>query len=605
MKIFIVNVNNCLSLAQYEPFFYEHIYDKQLTMLNEIKDTRELNIAYEQIVSQLNQHPFTVDEGAVFIFIPRDFSKPLKVQDYEFYNDINAYMCLVKKMNKKFKVFTFYIDKTGFLESSDSVYNKIRTVNDGLSALDCRLEQYLPSLHKDGVSCGDYKAYIREKIDGLDSCLRSFFDEVLFEMPDLGGSEVDFQNGINYFISRCKKHLSEVEHMYEYIVRDDVSEDIKTKLKVVYYIKSLADESVSSKSMFEYNAFGEPDYDNIKCLIATYCARLSRWYHSPCPISRTGKYTEWIFDQKTKANVEYNREVDAMISEQLKNLKVDCNGKKSVVDAVFEQLGNIVSQAHEKLELFAIKQAKEIHNQGNYRKGAEQEFDLSEPVIEDTLEEKSQLEKMNQHSIHHLPMFADENRLAQELEIINNQITQIFDRLKVYKIKSFLITLVVGLFVVAGLYLWTQSSVFIKEHTWYVFFSYLAVTVVGFSLSYIIVKKKYLKQISALLLESKKLVEEYLSVFKEIAKEFEENLDESRKYYCLNKKLTQKEKARRNYNNEMSRYKWHMNKVNEIITNFSFFAHFIKDTLPRDEEIDFMSFDHDAEHTKFYQIRFF
>ncbi len=605
MKIFIVNVNNCLNLAQYEPFFYEHIYKKQLTMLDEIKDTCDLNIAYEQILSQYNQHPFTIDEGVVFVFIPRVFSKPLKAQDYELFNDINAYMCLAQKLSDKFKVVTFYVDKTGALEASDAVYNQLRRVNDNISLIDKKLEQYFPLLDPENTSYVDYREYISEKIKDLAGCTKSFFSDVLQEMPEMSESAVDFKNGINYYVSVCKKRLSKVEHMYAHIVRDDVSEEIETKLKVVYYIKSLTEEAVSLKTMSEYKNFDTPDYEHIKSLLSTYRTRLSLWYNSPCPISQTGKYTEWTFDQKTKANAEYNREVDAIINEQLKDLKTENVGEKSVVDAVFEKLNTIISAAQGKLEAFGIQQANEIHDPSNYRAGVEQEFDLSEPTIEDDFEEKQQLERLNKHAIHNLPMFADENRLIQDLEIINNQITQIFSRLKACKIKSFIVTLVVGIFVVGGFYLWTQKSVFAKEHTWHIFLGYLAVTLVGFALSYFIVKKKYLKQISELLLESKKLVEKYICAYKEIAKEFEENLEESRKYYCLKKKLMQKEKARNDYNNEMDRYLWHMKKVDEILTNFGFFEHFIEGVLPQKEDIVFESFEHDAEHTEFYQIKFF
>lgn len=605
MKIFIVNVNNCLNLAQYEPFFYEHMYKKQLTILDEIKDTCELDYVSDQIRSRDNQYSFAVDEGVIFVFIPRVFSKPLRVQDYELFNDINAYMCLTRKLSGKYKVVTFYVDKTGALQGSDAVYNQLEKVNDSVSLIDKKLEQYFPLLDTENTSHTDYREYIREKIENLADCTKSFFDVMLQEMPEMSGKANDFKNGINYFISVCKKHLSEVKHMYAHIVRDDVTEEIETKLKIVYYIKSLTEENISLKKMPEYKSFEEPDYEEIKSLLSTYRTRLSLWYDSPCPISQTGTYTEWTFDQKTKASADYNREVDAIINDQLKELKTENVGKKSVVDAVFEKLNDIVTAAQTKLEAFGIQQAKEIHNPSNYRKEEETEFDRSVPSIEDELEEQKQLENLNKHTVHNLPMFADENRLVQDLEIINNQITQIFNRLNVYKIKSFLITLAVGFFVVGGFYLWTQKSVFAKEHTWHIFLGYLAVTLIGFALSYFIVKRKYIRQISALLLESKKLVEQYIHAYKEIAEEFEMNLEESRKYYCLRKKLNQKEKARDDYNHDMDRYLWHMKKVDEILRNFSFFEHYIEGVLPRKEEVVFDSFEHDAEHTEFYQIKFF
>lgn len=605
MKIFIVNVNNCLNLAQYEPFFYEHINKKQLTMLDEIKDTCDLNIAYEQIFSQINQQQIAVDEGVIFVFIPRNLTKQLRVQDYELFNDINAYVCLVEKLSKKFKVVTFYVDKTGALQANDYVYNLLTSLNENMEFEDSRLEKYFPLLDGVDTNFADYREYIGERIENLAPVTKGFFSDVLREMPELKKTETEFQNGVNYFISVCKRRLAMVSHMYAHIVRDDVSEEIEAKLKVVYYVKSLTAEGISKDKLPEYEAFNGPDYEEIKALLATYRVRLSRWYDAPCPISPIGKYTEWAFEQKTKANLEYNREVDQIINEQLKDIKLENVGKKSLVDAVFEKLGDIVSAAHSRLELFAIQQSNEIHNPHYYREGAEQEFDLREPTINDELEEKKQLERLNKHSIHNLPLFAEENRLVQDLEIINNQILQIFDRLQAYKLKSFIFTLVFGMVVLGGLYLWTQVSVFMQEHTWYVFFGYLAIALVGYASSYVIVKKKYIKQISALLLESKELVEKYVEAYKEIAKEFEDNLEESRRYFCLKKTLEQKEAARREYNDEMTRYLWHMKKVDSILTNFSYFEYFMQGVPPRKENVVFDSFKHDAEHTEFYQIKFF
>lgn len=605
MKVFIVNVNNCLDFAQYEPFFYEHMYNQQLFVLDEIKDTCDLNIAYEQIISQMNQRPFTIDEGAVFVFIPRDLLKPLRAQDYELYNDINVYMSLVRILNNNFRVYTFYVDQTGPLGSKDAVYNKLKKVNECLSSTEKRLEQYFPLLTVDKNSSGDYRDFIAEKIKNLNRCTQGFFSEVLQNMPEMGKDTVGFQNGVNFFIGNCKNLLSSVTHMNAHIISNDVSEEIEIKLKVVYYIKSLIESNASLKTISKFENFATPNYEQIKCLLATYRFRLSTWYDAPCPISKIGKYKECTFTQKTKSSADYNREVDAIINEHLKDLKTECNGERSIVDAVYEKLNVIVSAAHEKLELFAFKQSNDIRNLVNYEDNVGQEFDMSEPLVEDQLEEKLQLEKINQHSVHNLPMFSDENCLLQDLEIINNQIAQIFKRLKEYKKKSFFITLAVGIFVVAGLYLWTQSSVFVKEHTWLVFLGYVAVTSIGFASSYIVIKKKYHRQISALLLESKQLVEKYLSAYKEIAKEFEDNINESRKYYCLRYKLDQKEKARNKYKNDMERYLWHKNKVKEILTNFSFFDHFVQGTIPQKEEIVFNSFDHDDVHTDFYQIKFF
>ncbi len=605
MKVFVVNVNNCLNFAQYEPFFYEHIYKKQLVLLDEIKDTCELNVTYEQIYSLLNQHPFTIDEGAVFIFISRDFSKVLQAHDYELYNDINVYIHLTRKLSKKFRVYTFYIDKTNALEASDAIYQQLNMVSEKMVAPSESLKQFFLDPPQQSNQSGNYKYFLAEKIKKLLSASREFYESVLLEMPDGDGDSIAFQNGINHYVSKCKTTLSQIKHSYAHIVRNDISEDIRVKLKVVYYIKHLADGDIALKDTPDFESFPAPDYEYIKRLLATYRSRLSIWYHSSCPISSKGACSVWNFTQNTIADMDYNGEVNSIVAKQLNNLNLECNGDKSVVDTVFEKLDDIVSEAREKLELFAHKQTKDIFNPENYKEDGTEEFLLNDPIIEDELAEKKQLSVMNNHHIYNLPDFSDENRLAQDLEIINGQITQIYQRIKAYNKKSFLVTFIVSLCVVAVLYLWAQSSVFIKEHSWIIFAGYLFVTAFGFSWGYSLVKKKYFKQVSALLVESKQLVENYLQNFKEIAKDFESNLLEFRKYFCLMKKLEEKEELRKNYQENMSRYLWHMKKVNEILSNLEFFNYFIGDAKSYEDKVTLESFEHDSVHTEFYHLKLF
>ena len=68
MKFFIVNVNNCLPMSQYAPFFYEHIYKGDLVMLEDIEDTCQLEKTYWELLSHMNRKPFPKRQGVILIF---------------------------------------------------------------------------------------------------------------------------------------------------------------------------------------------------------------------------------------------------------------------------------------------------------------------------------------------------------------------------------------------------------------------------------------------------------------------------------------------------------------------------------------------------------
>ena len=574
---------------------------------DEIKDTCRLGDTCDDIMAYINQHPTTIENGAVFIFIPRDFSCNLKPQDYELYNDINAYMNLCCRLDKAFKVFTFYIDRTDRLEKNDKVYNQLAKINEDISTKEPRLAPYFPDLSIDSDTTESYKSIIKSRISSLNPYTQAFFEQVLKTMPDIDDETyLKKQNGINAFISACKEELSNVEHMYASIVRDDVAEDIEDMLRVVHYIKSLTDDKISSENIPDYKTFSTPDYDGIKRLLATYRRRLEKWRGEGNPISSIGTFRRYSFFNNASTSAGFSNQVDNLTFEKLKEINFENCRSMSVVQGVFDKLDSIVADAKETLEIFAYNQSKELYNPNNYNESEEEEFILSDPAVEDEIAEKKQLEAMNKYSHHSLPGYSKENELEQELEIINSQVEQIFERLKAYRLKSFFITLGVCLASVAGFYLWSQYSIFSKEHSWPIFAVYMAVVLLLFTSSYFIVKRIYIRQINALLLESKLKVAEYLKDFKELALEFEKNLLESRKYYCLKKSLDEKAAARRKYQEDMSRYAWHQSKVDETLTNLTFFEYFIGDAVPYDENpVTIKSYDHDAEHTEFYHLTVF
>lgn len=603
MKTFIVNLNDCLERSQYEPFFYEHICADQLVLLDDPKDTCNLELTYQQVSEHINRRPFSFKKAAIFICIGRDFSKPLQAQDYELYNDINIYKHLRCRLSRNIQIYTLYVDRTGALQHNDDVYNRLRSASDTIEAPEECMSPFCLSLHP-ATKKGDYREYLRQQIESISPQMQEFYREVLSTMPELPDEDTAYQSGINHFVGECKKRLSGVNHLYAHIVRDDISLEIEEKLRVVYYLKALTDPAITPDNIPDYDHHPAPDYNHIRRLLATYRTRLSRWRGERCPIEKIAECKRYHFNSKIRVDEGFCSDVEILVNDQLQALHLDNIESIDVTEKVFEELDVIVNSAKEKLELFAYTQAQEIFDTTCYRAEVDSKFDLSVPPTEDELEERRQLEKLNHHSPHHLPGFSDENRLEQELEIKSSLIAQIFEKLKVYTKLSFLLTLLVGVLVIAGLYLWAQYSVFVKEHTWAIFGGYILVATVAFLLSYPLVRRHYRRQISALLQECKDLVKQYLDEFKLIAKEFEQNLIAAREYYCLKKRLDEKDTARREYDEAMIRYAWHIKTVDDILKNMNFFDHFINNAQPYDEDPATPEpFEHDAVHSQFYQLK--
>lgn len=604
MKIFIVNIRDCLPLSQYEPFFYEHIYNNDLTLLDGLGDTSQLDAAYEQILAQLNRQPFSFREAAVFVFIPRDFSA-VGPRDFELYNDINTYTHLSVKLPRSFRVINFYVDKTGELELSDAEYLRLRKPSETLSATEAFLKEYFPQLPTE-PRAEDYKAVLAALIADLHPTTSGFFRSVLDTMPELEAAPINFQNGINNYISECKERFLPIGHFYEPLVKDDISTDIKSRLKVVYYIKSLIRNEVKVKEIPDYSTFPDPDYEHIQRLLCTYRQRLSLWYGDPSPLSTTGRYTEKKFHSSLSIRAQYEAELNKIIKTELDSMKPDSAGKLDLIDGVFDKLDRIVQEAKERLGIHAETLSRELFIPSNYIEGNETEFDLTVPDTQDRLDENELLGRMNKHGAGALPGYAEENKLDQELDIINHVIQQILDKLNALKAKLFITAYISAFVVVAALYFASQFSVITSLGAWALFGFYCLGVAAAFSTAYFFVKRKYVRQIDSLLVDARNRVSDYLKAYKELASLLEENMRTCAEYRCAKDALEQRQKARAQYLLDLNRYNWHRAKVADILKNLDFFAYFIGDATPYSEEvIPFDSYEHDAVHTKFYQLRVF
>ena len=117
----------------------------------------------------------------------------------------------------------------------------------------------------------------------------------------------------------------------------------------------------------------------------------------------------------------------------------------------------------------------------------------------------------------------------------------------------------------------------------------------------------YKHKIGKLLKICKREVAEFLKNYKIMAEEFEKNLNLMTDYACLKEYLDKKKDIEFLRKNDIKKYNWHKRKVREILDNLCHFNDFVKDaeTIKETDDIDFVDFNNDAEHTEFYQMKIF
>lgn len=611
MKVFIVNVNNCLNMSLYGPFFYENIRNGSVAFLDNITDTSELDKVYETICAQINRKSFSYQKSAVILFIPRDMTMPLSPRQYELYNDINVYMKLLRNARNDFRFYTFYVDKTGQMYANEKIYEGIRNVSYRLTSPDERFNGYFPcDFEYEPSECVDYKCFIREKTKGLRDDTRCFYELMLEGCSDCAVSGTDFVNMIRNYVGTAKEELKKVGHIYEYIYKADISEEIRKMIRIIYYIKHLAGldccgvfsekEKIPS---YEEFVFTENDYNRVKLLMATYIARLRNWYNSSVPPSAECECDIRSIYHVSDIDEKFRPDMDAILEEAL-GIDVAKIDSLNVVDMVFKNLTRLVNRARHLLEQFGADEVKQITDKDRVVI-SKQTVRLDEEE-NDSFDEEEKLRMMNNYSSASLPEYAEENRLEQELEIKNKRIQLIFSRMKIYSFVSFAAALGFSLASVAVFYMGAQYSVFLNEKSWWVYGIYLLIAAVLFALGFIFVRRKYVKQIKKLLEESKQSVRTYLSAFYLFAAEFEKNINAAADYYCFRSFRDEKAKERRRYKELKEKYSWHKEKVANILMNFEFFKNFLAGVTPVEESVcDIEDYLHDDEHSEFYQMIIF
>lgn len=619
MKLCLVNVNNCINYSQYGPFFFENIKNKDCVIYNDVTDVGKLSGLYDFLVAEYNRNAFTSQEIRLVFVISRDM-RSLSPEDREFYAKVNIYRQITSKLSFFSQTDIIYLDRTED-EKEGEAHRKEACICEYMMSSSPEFAEYLPIC--DEVRS---KKELLEKIHSIkDPVFREFASDIFCSIP----SELDeklLRQLEKLYASKCAERLNKIDVYHELIKPNDVADRISKTIKVIYFIKSLFEDiktPLSDLSNFQV------DHEEIKVLVKTYKRRLEKWLEGtydtmPEEVRSIKKYIKMekhaefcgTINQLIDENLSFLESISSRFKKKPKNgadIKKhdDANLKKvdemdSIVDETFDKLDKIVKYAKDEVVKFAQGQEEHFFDKENSYT-TEPAASQSINKIDRKNNEEHLLEKLNRYELFSPPGMTELIRLEQKLEKINEKIHNLLKCKKVYKMKAFLITFIFSFVSVIGIYLGIQAKLIAANKAFLVFFIYAAIIGVGFFAMYGILMYFYKKQIFLLLKKCKKEVMEYLEVCKQMAKDFEENVNTLADYVCYKEFVDKLEEAEKGRDVALSKSEWHKRKVRDILKNINHFNDYINgaQSLEGKEELDFDDFDNDAEHTDFYQMKLF
>lgn len=596
MKVCLVNVRNCINYSQYGPFFFEHIRKNECVIYNAAEGMEDLNGLYEFLLAEYNRNAFGSKGVKLLFLIPREM-KVLDATDYEFYNDINIYMQIVSKLDIFSEIATIYFDSCDERVKGET-HRRCHEISSIFYSSDNVFERYLPMC--EGNVCE--KSVLYEKVEKVSTPhFKAFFEKILADIPD--EMEERYKCSLmNIFSSKCAEELPDIIKQYELISPYDIADSITKTIKVIYFIKSLFENERGSVN--EYEAFSI-EHKKVKEIIATYRKRIERWHSTPFSKNYPSVDNIKCFCGLDNAE-EFKFTIDEIVDEQLVKLEIKKNCSVDVAEEVFKKLGSIVEHADDELKKFANKDT-EIFLDEKKSYSEISANDISRDKIDQKNRQKELLNALNKYAPIKIAGVTEQIKLEQRLENISKKIENLLLCKKAYTKKAFLLTFAFAVLGVIALYFMAQVSVFVKDNGFAVYVIYSAIISVGFGIMYIVMSNYYKKQIFLLLKASKQEVKDYLEDYKVIAEEFEKNLNNIAEYICYKDFLDKVESIESLRESDIKKYEWHKRKVNEILSNLRHFNDYIFGTSPVEEgqEIDLTDFNHDAEHTEFYQMKIF
>jgi len=626
MKVFVVDMKNCIDMSHYETFFYKNIKEGSLSLCRYPVNSLDcLERVRAWLTEEINRNPFRLSWGLVIFLIPRDLTGPLEPYDYNFFVKIYLHEYLKNSFDDRFRYACIFVDQTDQYRSNDKTYRHLNEVSRELCSDDSALRSFLlPKPPLPGHSA--FEKAVPPLIDAIEPpVLRAFyhrfFTRIASSQPD--GKDGGSSNGTHLYTSMlmsCNEALDSIRHMEVSYFGGDLEEKIRTDLKLVHYICALASEEVSDEDFerrvgrfVSEDAFRgfTIDIDQIKTIIATYRSRLSEAVAAlPFDDGVSEKTVEFSYP-KSNHSGQFREKIHAIATGQLRaalSPSVRDLMKLDVSDSVFSALGDLLRQADEALKVFCENRISEFT--GFWRKSTPfvtEDADPSHKTAEQRKKEEQLAALLNHYSINDLPGYPAELQLQQQLDVFEREIWQYLRCIRAISLPSFLGTFVFALASVLCFYFGSGYTVFLKEQTWNVFGCYGLIVAVLFFSTFLSLRLYYYKKIRRILGRCKQLVEQFFENYIKRAGEFENNINAAMDYYCCFDRDTKDSCQTAERVLDLHRRKWHQNKIMTILSNLRFFDTFIRGVRTENETNvpSLTSFADDAMHSEFYQMIIF
>lgn len=628
MKLFIVDFCNCLELSHFETFFYKNINDGNISVYPEsLSSYSQFDLIHKWLLEEINRNPFSITEGLVLFYIPRNLTQKLTYDDIDNTVKIYIHELISSHLDSRFSYACVFVDQTGKDTNQDKAYQVIKKVCKGFYSDEPAIKRGLLSKPRAEIHKISELQDIISEIK--DVTIQNFFRKVLDEelaVIDKGTNSND-DTVIESFFQNSSQRIQSLKSMHVAYFGSDISKKTETLLKLISYVCSFAeqpnendfDKVVDSFLNTDRYEKYDPNYDSIRLILVTYKKRLSDWLKTTKNTSTQNENPAHSLNyHETNESQSFKHKIESIITtdyaEKILNPSLDELDEYDASERVFAVLDKTIENIDRELGTFCDAIVKNIYDfrkdNGTY---LTEEASGSTYTREETDELSEALDAVNQYGSSELPGYSAELKLRQELDNLNSKIQYIGKRIKAARPKFFIITLCFGILSVLGLYFFAQRSVFSKEDTWWVFGGYILLCSISFVLSYFILKLYYKRCVRKLLKECQNKINEFLDSYKKRAEEFEANINHAMTCSCVQDKHFKLADQRHKTTWTDERFQWHKLKTISILENLKHFDGFLADkpTDPADEvngpkspsaESEYL---HDAAHCEFYQMRIF
>lgn len=135
MKLFLVDIMGCLELPHHETFFFKDVREGRIALFKRsLTSLDELSLVRDWLTEEVNRNPFSIDNGVVVFFIPRDLTGRRIPMDYEIYVKLCVNELVSRHLDKRFRFVCFFLDKADRNARDDSEYRRIREVCETFSS---------------------------------------------------------------------------------------------------------------------------------------------------------------------------------------------------------------------------------------------------------------------------------------------------------------------------------------------------------------------------------------------------------------------------------------------------------------------------------------